>query len=42
MKFDYRNEKFADVILLPSSPDGGIGIPAHKIILTSCSSVSKT
>ncbi|GAB0099862.1 uncharacterized protein DMENIID0001_157520 [Sergentomyia squamirostris] len=34
----YRNDKFADVMLLPSnSVDCGIGIPAHKIILSTCS-----
>ncbi|XP_059609166.1 uncharacterized protein LOC132256687 isoform X2 [Phlebotomus argentipes] len=34
----YRNDKFADVMLLPSnSVDCGVGIPAHKIILSTCS-----
>lgn len=40
--FDYfsnRNDKFADVLLFPSQMDGGYGIPAHKIILSSCSHV---
>lgn len=35
----YRNDKFADVLLFPSQMDGGYGIPAHKIILSSCSHV---
>lgn len=34
-----RNDKFADVLLFPSQMDGGYGIPAHKIILSSCSHV---
>ncbi|XP_037044674.1 zinc finger protein 567 isoform X1 [Bradysia coprophila] len=33
----YRNEKFADVMLFASNSEGGVGIPAHKIILSSCS-----
>ncbi|XP_055688530.1 zinc finger and BTB domain-containing protein 17 isoform X2 [Lutzomyia longipalpis] len=34
----YRNDKFADVMLLPSnSVECGVGIPAHKIILSTCS-----
>ncbi|XP_055702585.1 modifier of mdg4 isoform X2 [Phlebotomus papatasi] len=34
----YRNDKFADVMLVPSnSVDCGVGIPAHKIILSTCS-----
>lgn len=35
----YRNDKFADVLLFTSQMDGGCGIPAHKIILSSCSHV---
>lgn len=35
----HRNDKFADVLLFPSQMDGGYGIPAHKIILSSCSHV---
>lgn len=37
-----RNEKFADVLLFTSNGDGGCGIPAHRIILSSCSYVSST
>ncbi|XP_031640915.1 broad-complex core protein isoforms 1/2/3/4/5 isoform X2 [Contarinia nasturtii] len=33
----FRNDKFADVLLFTSQMDGGCGIPAHKIILSSCS-----
>lgn len=36
----FRNDKFADVLLFTSHSDGGCGIPAHKIILSSCSHVS--
>lgn len=36
----HRNDKFADVLLFTSQSDGGSGIPAHKIILSSCSHVS--
>lgn len=38
VQFD-RNDKFADVLLFTSQMDGGCGIPAHKIILSSCSHV---
>lgn len=37
--FGCRNDKFADVLLFTSQMDGGCGIPAHKIILSSCSHV---
>lgn len=38
--FFFRNEKFADVLLFTSNSDCASGIPAHKIILSSCSHVS--
>lgn len=37
--FTFSNEKFADVLLLSSNADTGPGIPAHKLILSSCSHV---
>jgi hypothetical protein len=38
----YRNDKFADVVLLTSNQDSGdAGTPAHKIILSTCSYVRK-
>lgn len=37
--FVNRNEKFADVMLFASNSEGGVGIPAHKLILSSCSHV---
>lgn len=42
ISFFIRNEKFADVLLFTSNSDSASGIPAHKIILSSCSHVSKS